>query len=103
MSVLKERWKIWWQETSVHNKELIGDPTIEINGMNLPRLIWKRLETEYVQEKGVALSFYIDGMSPYPPYVSVAQFKLWNTLLIIVPSTNSNGTSPMTLSTGRRI
>ncbi|XP_037051003.1 uncharacterized protein LOC119084960 [Bradysia coprophila] len=43
MDLLKDRWKAWWQETSVYNKDLIQDPTEEVKGMDLPRRTWKRL------------------------------------------------------------
>jgi hypothetical protein len=43
MSELKERWKNWWYVASVHNKEIIDDPTTEVIGMNLPRTIWRKL------------------------------------------------------------
>lgn len=39
----KTRWKEWWNNVSVHNKNLIQDPTAEVPGFNLPRRIWIRL------------------------------------------------------------
>lgn len=45
MSELKDRWKKWWQEASVHNKDLVEHPTMEVNGMNSPRLIWRRIHS----------------------------------------------------------
>lgn len=39
----KSRWKNWWDAVSVHNKELINDPTVEVNGFNLPSRTWLRL------------------------------------------------------------
>lgn len=43
MDNLKERWKKWWYESNVRNRELISDPTVEVNGTELPRLLWSRL------------------------------------------------------------
>lgn len=40
MRSLKNRWRQWWQDTSVHNKELIDAPTVTVNGINLPRHTW---------------------------------------------------------------
>ena len=40
---LKSRWKEWWDAASVHNKNLINDPTAEVDGYNLPRRTWLRL------------------------------------------------------------
>lgn len=40
---LKSRWKEWWDAVSVHNKDLISDPTAEVDGFNLPRRTWLRL------------------------------------------------------------
>lgn len=40
---LKSRWKKWWDAASVHNKNLINDPTAEVDGYNLPRRTWLRL------------------------------------------------------------
>lgn len=37
------RWKNWWEGVNVRNKDLITDPTKEVNGMNLPRKLWLRL------------------------------------------------------------
>lgn len=39
----KNRWRRWWQNADVHNKHLIGDVTAEVNGMELPRRTWVRL------------------------------------------------------------
>lgn len=39
----KDRWKRWWQDTEVHNKHLIEDVTAEVNGFELPRRSWVRL------------------------------------------------------------
>lgn len=40
---LKSRWKEWWSGVTVHNKDLIDDPTAEVNGFNLPRRSWLRV------------------------------------------------------------
>lgn len=40
---IKTRWKEWWHNSSVHNKELVSDPTAEVSGVNLPRRTWLRL------------------------------------------------------------
>ena len=43
MDNLMNRWRCWWQNVSVHNKQLITDPTLEVNGIELPRRTWLRL------------------------------------------------------------
>src|SRR6202012_4301613 len=43
MENLKSPWRDWWQNSTVHNKQLIVDPTIEVNGTDLPRRTWLRL------------------------------------------------------------
>lgn len=43
MSNIKTRWKELWQNASVYNNELIDDPSSEVEGVNLPRREWLRL------------------------------------------------------------
>jgi len=40
---LKSRWKDWWSAGTVHNKDLVSDPTTEVPGYDLPRRLWLRL------------------------------------------------------------
>lgn len=37
---LKSRWKQWWDDAALPNKELATDPTIELNGIEMPRRTW---------------------------------------------------------------
>lgn len=39
----KIRWQQSWQEATVQNKELITDPSAELNGVDLPRRTWLRV------------------------------------------------------------
>ena len=43
MEDLKSRWKVWWENASVFQKELVSDPTTKVKGMDLPRCTWVRL------------------------------------------------------------
>ena|ERR1700744_5149486 len=43
MDSVKDRWRQWWQNATVHNKELIVDPTVEVKGSELRRHTWLRL------------------------------------------------------------
>ncbi len=43
MENLKTRWKQWWTDSEVTNRELIDDPTTEVEGADLPRKLWSRL------------------------------------------------------------
>lgn len=40
---LNHRWRQWWENVSVFQKELVIDPTKAVNGMELPRQVWIRL------------------------------------------------------------
>ncbi|KAG4068989.1 hypothetical protein HA402_005650 [Bradysia odoriphaga] len=39
----KDRWRHWWEYAEVHNKSLIEDATIAVNGIDLPRRTWVRV------------------------------------------------------------
>ena len=43
MGNLKSRWREWWQNIDVTNKQLITDPTKVVNGTDLQRRSWIRL------------------------------------------------------------
>lgn len=55
---LKSRWRQWWIDTSVYNKELVDDPTAEVIYPDAPGsdLI------EFVPDKLIVLFFYIVGI-----------------------------------------
>lgn len=40
---LKSRWQQWWQDATVQNKELVTDSSVELNGTDLPRRTWLRV------------------------------------------------------------
>ncbi len=41
ISDLKSRWKQWWHDATVQNKQLVTDPTIELKGTEMPRRTWR--------------------------------------------------------------
>lgn len=40
---LKTRWQQWWDDVTVQNKDLIDDLSVELNGTELPRRTWLRV------------------------------------------------------------
>ena len=40
---LNQAWKDWWNSEAVFNHEFICDPTVKINGFDLPRKFWSLL------------------------------------------------------------
>ena len=41
--VLNDKWREDWNDTELHNKQLIGDPTQRVRGFDLPRRAWVQL------------------------------------------------------------
>lgn len=72
---LKHRWRQWWENVSVFQKELVIDATEAVNGMDLPRRTWIRLNRFRTGQGCCAFLMHRWKSSPNRYYANVVKSK----------------------------